>query len=183
MFQWKANKQQKIKTTNPTPPKSNPTNKQQETPPQDKKPPQPQNKELATSLHFQILLCTINNYLHLCSAAHQQLTAFITVLHRCVTWCLCPILQMKRPNLHFKSSDNPLLPWQPSYCLPTLCIVNTHICLLFTALKTSPWQINQCLVLSAQVTVNKADGAVPYNTSSLTSEFVSSSFLTGLLHD
>lgn len=128
---------------------------------------------------LQILLCTINNYLHLCSAAHQQLTAFITVLHRCVTWCLCSILHMKCPNLHFKSSDNPLLPWQPSYCLPTLCIVNTHICLLFTALKTSPWQINQCLVLSAQVTVNKADGAVPYNTSSLTSEFSPSRFLTG----
>lgn len=45
----------------------------------------------------------------------------------------------------------------------------------------SLWQINQCLVLSAQVAVNEADGAAPYNTLSLTSPSlpVSCSFLTG----
>lgn len=80
---------------------------------------------------------------------------------------------MRCPNPHFKSSYHPsLLPWQPSHCPPTLCIVTTPICLLFTALKMSPWQINQCLVLPAQVTVNKADGAVPYNTLSLTALWV-----------
>lgn len=72
---------------------------------------------------------------------------------------------MRPLDPHFKSSDHPPpLLWQPS-CCPHSCALCTHLSafFLFTAPKTSPWQINQCLVLSAQVTVNEADGAVPYD--------------------
>jgi len=90
---------------------------------------------------------------------------------------------MRPPDPHFKSSDRPSpLSWQTP-CCPHSCALCTHLSafFLFAAPKTSPWQINWCLVLSAQVTVNEADGAVPYNALCLPSlsEPMPSSFLTG----
>lgn len=79
------------------------------------------NQGLATSLHFpfRTLLCTTNNYLHIRSAAQQQLTALLQAVRKAVSPChLMPLSRSPNETAEF--------PFQKLRSPFSLALTSTH---------------------------------------------------------